>query len=309
MVFDLRKVFSRRQPELTRTECAEPEIVTPGRGGAALVNERLARYLDLLMTYDAMAAAYAGRGTVRHLDRDDKEYTASDEWAETHYFSVGEDAIRIVVQALTANLRPPPRSILDFPSGSGRVTRHLRAFFPAARIIACDLYPSHVEFCRTHLAVDGMVSKENLSELDFGATFDLIFCGSLMTHLPAPLVGAGLELIARSLSDRGVAIVTLQGRHSEHIQKHKWKYLDDALFDVALEGMQGSGFGYVDYDHDFRRTFDQQTNYGVSLIRPDWIMARLQAIPDIRILGFAERAWDDHHDVVVFGKPSVNADA
>jgi hypothetical protein len=56
-----------------------------------------------------------------------------------HYYSIGSDAMRIIINALLANSRQPPQSILDFPSGSGRVTRHLHAFFPEARIVASDL--------------------------------------------------------------------------------------------------------------------------------------------------------------------------
>lgn len=260
----------------------------------------------LSQTYQTLHAAYHERGITRTLDPSDKELLLDAAWKISHYFAVGGDALRIIVQALVANRRDPPRSILDFPSGSGRVTRHLRAFFPVARIVACDLYGSHVDFCRDHLGVEGRVSQENLVELAFNEQFDLIFCGSLLTHLPEPLFFAAIDLLARSLTDRGIAIVTLQGRHAEHIQKHKWKYLEDRLFDVALERVRQTGFGYVDYDHDFKQTFDRQARYGIALVRPDWVMRCLQATTAVRILGYTERDWDDHQDVLVFGKPPLN---
>ena len=53
-----------------------------------------------------------------------------------------EDILMQFVAALTDNLRDVPGSILDFPCGSGRVTRHLRAFFPDSRLVACDLSAS-----------------------------------------------------------------------------------------------------------------------------------------------------------------------
>ena len=49
--------------------------------------------------------------------------------------------------------------------------------------------------------------------------------------------------------------------------------------------------------------FAKQVRYGVTLVKPDWLMRRLQAMPAIRILGYKEGAWDRHQDVVIFGKP------
>ena len=46
--------------------------------------------------------------------------------------------------------------------------------------------------------------------------------------------------------------------------------------------------------------------YDVALTNPGWLMQGLADMDDIRILHFSERAWDDHQDVVVFGKPAVN---
>ncbi len=270
---------------------------------------KFANSVTLSQRYHDLHAAYCKRPLILTLDPADKENLLDADWKIPHYFAVGDDALRIIVNALIAHRREPPRSILDFPSGSGRVTRHLCAFFPETRIVASDLYPSHVDFCRTAFGVTGRLSQEDLSALDFQERFDLIFCGSLLTHLPEPLFMAAIDLLIRSLSDRGIAVVTLQGRHSVHIQRHKWKYLDDRLFDIALEGMQRTGFGYVDYDHDFRQTFDRQARYGITLIRPDWVMQRLQATTEVRILSYTERDWDDHQDVLVFGKPPLNAEA
>lgn len=78
-----------------------------------------------------------------------------------------------------------------------------------------------------------------------------------------------------------------------HIARHQ--YLD-------------TGFGFVDYNSDWcTALFDAQESYGVALTHPDWLMNRLIKFEDVRVLSFTERDWDDHQDVVVFGKPSVNA--
>ena len=211
-----------------------------------------------------------------------------------------------MVTALAAHGRPFPARILDFPSGSGRVTRHLKAFFPKAEIWACDLYDSHTDFCASQFAVHPAKSQEDLRELNFDTNFDLIFCGSLLTHLPEEGARAALDAIARALSPSGIAVVTFQGRYADHIQKHKWKYLDDSLYEVARRQVQKSGFGFVDYRGEIRSRFSKQARYGIALARPSWIMKHLEAKPELRILGYTERAWDDHQDVLVFGKPGVD---
>ena len=63
----------------------------------------------------------------------------------------------------------------------------LRAFFPDATIVASNLYGYHVNFCREIPGIDGIMSPEAIREADIGQQFDLIFCGSLLTHLPEPL--------------------------------------------------------------------------------------------------------------------------
>lgn len=264
------------------------------------------RFAELSDIYAALSAQYirAGVNTVR--DPEDKENTRTGGAHDTQYLSIGCSALRIVTQALLGNLRAPPASILDFPSGSGRVTRHFRAMFPEARIGACDLYRHHVEFCAKHFGAEPILSKENPDDLDLGPAWDLVFCGSLLTHLPENLFWPTIHFIARSLSPQGIAVVTLEGRHAEHIQDHKWKLIADDLFDVARESFHGSGFGFVDYQHDFKQRFPDQERYGVALTRPSWLMKGLETRQDIRILGFTERDWDDHQDVVVFGRPGVN---
>jgi SAM-dependent methyltransferase len=250
--------------------------------------------------------AYQARGLDRTLDPEDKEWPDDQAWRIPHYFHAGADALRLIVAALIVNLRDVPRRILDFPSGSGRVTRHLRAFFPDAEIWACDLDEGHIAFCAKHLGARPQKSVDDLSQLVFEQDFDLVFCGSLLTHLPQEGAIAALNAIVRALGPTGIALVTFQGRHAEHVQRHQWKYLEDERFAIAERQVRQEAFGFVDYRGEFRTRFENETPYGIALVRPSWVMRHLEANPHVRILGYAERAWDDHQDVVVFGRPGVN---
>jgi SAM-dependent methyltransferase len=267
---------------------------------------RLDDMLNGMADYARACADYKARGVDRTLNRADRERSDEGSWTLQHYFEVGEDALRLIVGALVSTGRPLPKRILDFPSGSGRVTRHLRAFFPDAEIWASDIHDDHLLFCAEWFGVRTKRSHENLAMLEFECEFDLIFCGSLITHLPESDTRAALSLIARSLSPSGIALVTVHGRHSSHVQRHQWKYLGDDRFRIAEEAAERSGFGFVQYPAELRARLGTSDRYGVSLIRPQWLIAQLAMNPAVRILGYAERAWDNHQDVVTFGRPGVD---
>lgn len=265
------------------------------------------RFPLLAKTYGKLWRDYQESDVDKTIDTTDKENDFSSEWQLDHYFDVGVNAVRIICESLLISGRDIPKSILDFPCGSGRVTRHLKAMFPGAAIAGCDLYESHVEFVARQFGVIPIVSKENFDELDVGQ-WDLIFCGSLLTHLPSELFWKAARFMVRSLSPNGIAVFTTEGRHSVHIHDHKWKLIEDNLFEVARRKYLEDGFGFVDYNEKFLSdAFGSQETYGVALTNPGWLMQGLASMEDIRILHFAERAWDDHQDVVVIGKPAVNA--
>lgn len=222
-----------------------------------------------------------------------------------HYFHAGRTALDIIFQGMIAAETTEHGSVLDMPSGFGRVTRHLTAAFPNSRVYACELYQDRVDFCASAFGVQSLKSKENFDDLHFPEKFDIIWSGSLLTHLPAKLFQKCLNLFSRSLNPNGIAVVTLQGRHSPFIQKHKWKYIDDAAFARAEAGFRATGFGYVDYKN--RGKFFEQDAFGVTLSAPSYVMRCLEADTSIRIAGFMERRWDDCQDVVVFKKTPIHA--
>lgn len=264
-----------------------------------------------LSDYSALWQQYRRNGFNRTLDSQDKENALKTDWALSHYYSTGADALRIVVKNLLAAGLAPPSRILDFPCGSGRVLRHMRAMFPDAEIGACDLYEEHVEFCAKQFGAKPIMSCEDLSTLNVGQ-WDIVFCGSLLTHLPEALFWPAMEFMIRSLVPGGIAIVTLEGRRANYIQDNLWKLIPDEQFALIREGYRSTGFGYSNYHQEFRdEKFNAQESYGVALVRPDWLMSGLTQRDSITIQNFSEADWDKHQDVIVirnrpvgFGEPS-----
>ena len=112
----------------------------------------------------------------------------------SHYFRVGMSAIRCIDRALSQCSAPPVvKKILDLPSGYGRVLRFLVLRFPQAEITASELDKAAVDYCVKHFGAKGAYSEANLKTLSLGAKFDLIWCGSLITHLDRDAIGDVLE--------------------------------------------------------------------------------------------------------------------
>ena len=129
--------------------------------GAALVS-----YCEVVTEFADLMQAYPG-ALVQDLDDADVENQLVSDDERQHYFDIGCEALRIVLQALLVAGHGAPTSILDYPSGSGRVTRHLAAMFPSAAITAADLYESHVDFCERTFDTLGIVTRPTLRRSTF----------------------------------------------------------------------------------------------------------------------------------------------
>src|SRR5262245_23377147 len=108
--------------------------------------------------------------------------------ARSHYAESGRSALRCIRAALVAADRDPAtiHRILDLPCGHGRVLRVLKAAYPRAKITACDLDRSGVDFCARQFGAEPAYSVEDPAKIPVTGPFDLIWCGSLLTHFDAP---------------------------------------------------------------------------------------------------------------------------
>lgn len=211
-----------------------------------------------------------------------------------HYYLVGLSAIRCVDEALErANLQQV-QTILDLPCGGGRVLRFLAHRFPETEITACELASGAAEFCARTFGARAAASSPNFDDVLLGKKFDLIWCGSLVTHLNQSGITALLRLFQRHLPTGGLVVFTT---HGDFVRSR----IPTGDFDYGLEPGQivrisaeylKTGYGFEDY----RGAKD----YGVSLSSPAWIRARVRAVGGLREVFFKERGWDDHQDVFGF---------
>jgi len=211
-----------------------------------------------------------------------------------HYFKVGLSAIHCIDEALAQADLKEVRRILDLPCGSGRVMRFLRHRFPNAQITACELEAGPVKFCVRTFGAEPAFSSLNLDEVSLGKNFDLIWCGSLVTHLNERGIVALLRLFQRHLAASGIMIFTTNGDFvARTIPTRDFDYgLEQEQIDrIGIEYPQ-TGYGFEDYPGE--------KDYGVSLTSPEWIRARVRDVGGLREVFFKERGWDDHQDVFGF---------
>lgn len=216
-----------------------------------------------------------------------------------HYFDVGESALHAVQHALGAVHRPASsvRRILDLPCGHGRVLRFLRAAFPQAELTACDLNRDGVEFCARTFGAQPVTSHVDAERIPLSGEFDLIWCGSLLTHLPREQCLAFLRLFHRVLASGGLVVFTLHGRHyeSELISGRRTVDLAPEQIDRLVAAYRQHGFGYVDYA--------TQRGYGFSLASPGFATGQLIPTAPWQLVGYHERGWDRRQDVIALRKP------
>lgn len=211
------------------------------------------------------------------------------------YHQVGMSAWRCITASLLVAGVPEPRRILDLPCGHGRVLRVLQRGFPGAEFTACDLDRDGVDFCAKEFGAQPVYSTTDLGSLHFDRQFDLVWCGSLVTHLDVKGWFDTFQCFLRALRPGGIAIVTFHGRWVAYLLAQGHRYgLSEAAVKSVLDAYGRDGFGYADYDW--------QPGYGVSVCSPAWVLRELHTWQGLRVVGLTERWWDDHQDVLVVQK-------
>jgi SAM-dependent methyltransferase len=218
------------------------------------------------------------------------------DWQYKHYVSVGLEALRLIEGSVGEEW--VPASILDMPCGYGRELRHLRAAYPDATIYACELEPAKIEFCAQQFGATPVLSSVDIDSVTFDRTFDLIWSGSLMTHLDEPRFRSMLALLSRNLSPGGHAFVTLHGRFATTFHRERTQLITEDRLSLIEADYARQGFGYADYSDG--------VPYGISLSSPSFVLGCVEGDRSLRVVGYIERGWDDFQDVLVVEKRSVD---
>lgn len=204
-----------------------------------------------------------------------------------HYLALGVSAQQFISAATAFAGGVNVTDILDLPCGHGRVTRVLRAAFPNASIVVSDIDRDGVDFCAKTFNATPIYSSPDFKKLNLGRKFDVVWVGSLITHLPANKTIELLSCLLRHLKIGGLVIASTHGAFVAGRVQIPWisglgaYALSYAGTEKMLSEYFGIGYGYSPYptNETYVPNNDQsEQTYGVSLITREWFEGTLKSL-------------------------------
>jgi SAM-dependent methyltransferase len=218
-----------------------------------------------------------------------------------HYLSVGRSAIDMLARAMVLAQKERFAAVLDLPCGGGRVTRHLKAFLPEARLFVGDLNKAKEAFVIEKFGAVSINPRADFSEPS-REKFDLIFVGSLVTHLGLGQYTRAVRWFIEALAPNGLLVLTTHGRRTFHLFRATFHSPE---WQAGLRSYQETGFGYQPYEPGM--PMDGPSSYGTSLSLPSWVARLVESEPGARLLSIAEGAWANNQDIVILQKKPIAA--
>jgi SAM-dependent methyltransferase len=227
----------------------------------------------------------------------------------TGYLTAGLSAGRVIRASLEAAGKViSGGAVLDFPCGYGRVLRVLTEMFPDSRVVGAEIDTEALKFCRRTFSVETYESSpvRRFTELCLPRKFDLIWCGSLITHLDNQ---AALDLLAffcRHLAAGGVCVFTTHGASvaEEMAEKLRHAHFTDEGARKAVREYHETGYGYTDYAQADAQSSASQ---GISLTSPPHMLDMARSVGSWEPIYYLERGWHDLQDVYGFMLPEAAA--
>jgi SAM-dependent methyltransferase len=215
---------------------------------------------------------------------------------EEEYFQIGRRALELVHFSSELCRKPHYPNILDLGCGYGRVMRWLRPHYPYAKITACDMEREGVDFCASRFGAVPVYSEPGMASLRFDQPFDLIWCGSVLTHLPPAEWLATFDRLVRWTAECGIIVFTTQGRYfASALARDRSHLAGDVDHPALLDEFARTGFAFQKYFGNPDGT------YGITLNSPEWIMGLAQKHPGLIVRSFIEESWG-MQDVTVLYK-------
>jgi SAM-dependent methyltransferase len=177
---------------------------------------------------------------------------------------------------------PSPVSVLEFASGYGRVTRHLRAALPNAVVAACDIHDQAVTFIEQELGVPAFRSHTVPEQWRAPRRYRVIFALSFYSHMPKDTWSRWLRAHVHALEPNGILIFTTHGRLS--------------LPHLGSPEVPDDGFWFAPYSEQR----DLSTaDYGVTMVTPAFVEEAIADAVGGRVAVYREGYWWTHQDLYV----------
>jgi hypothetical protein len=204
-----------------------------------------------------------------------------------YYFRDGHNSAVRVGEAFHRWVCPSIDSVnvLEFASGYGAVTRHVKDILAPNVLYSCDIHLEAVQFLSRTLNVPAIRSTDVPERLNLPVSYDMIFVLSFFSHMPASTWGRWLRRLYSALNGNGVLLFTTHGRKS---MKH---------FPQACLSSEGFWFERSSEQKDL-----DTATYGQTITTRPFVEARINDLHGAQLLDDQEGAWWGHQDLYVVRK-------
>jgi hypothetical protein len=167
--------------------------------------------------------------------------------------------------------------------------RWLRASHPDAQLSGCELQADALSFCAETFDAETWESSAHVEGLKAPRKYDLIWAGSVITHLSADKTEALFRKFLSWTNRGGMIVVTAHGRFA-YARRAAGKYIDEKCLPAIETEYERDGYGYSNHPGS--------KQYGISFLKPQWALDLICRLTQCRLVAYSERAWDGHHDVI-----------
>jgi SAM-dependent methyltransferase len=198
------------------------------------------------------------------------------------------DDIEAALQSIGLSL-DQRREFLDFGCGCGRLILALRARRPTLAITGCDVDERAIGWCERNLTDSRWVINDPLPPSPFAdGSFDLIWCGSVFTHLDEDRQDRWLRELRRILKPDGILLASVHGSAC-------WepRLPSRAVARLKREGML---FARIGIDAGIHPDWYQVAWHTEEYVKRHWASV-------LEIRGYLPRRLDSLQDIVIAARP------
>jgi hypothetical protein len=194
-----------------------------------------------------------------------------------YYFDDGDrSATQLADLAASLGLgRNGPARLLEFASGYGCVSRHLKKR-PIFDLTACDIHPEAVEFNSKELGVKAIPSFHSPEQYALPDRYDMVFALSFFSHMPRRTFGPWVKALFNTLSAPGYLVFTT---HANKLREN---------FKMRPEDVPADGFWFV---ADSEQKDLDTAEYGTTIAMPDFVIGEVYRQTGAPVVHYKQAGW------------------
>ena len=199
--------------------------------------------------------------------------------AVSAYFTDGSKSAAMFADLISEY--PGTSRALEFASGYGRVTRHMKHAAPSIDLTACDIHPEANRFVSEDVGVKTIGSSLVPEEFAPTEQYDMAFALSLFSHLPASSWTRWLGALLQAVRPGGIVAFTTHGRITARNES----------FEIPRDSLL---FKEISEQDDL-----EASTYGTAYVTAKYAFEQINSLGNARIVDFSEGYWWGHQDLYV----------